>query len=254
VTTKANRPSASITCLIKHLYPKANSIISVSKDVNRDLLSRIGKRADVSHMKIVPPPVDIEKALQKPDGSENTQPESNPRINLLAVGRLTKAKGYELLIRAFAKSKAGKVAKLTIVGSGELDASLKDLVRSLGQESNIFLTGKVKDPYTYFNSSDIFILSSLWEGLPVVLLEAMAAKIPRIIASNCPGSMSEELTPLPCVDIFSSGDIESLSQAIRNSINHSSYEKSDYSSLLSPYLLDNVVDKYEETLNEIEHS
>ena len=66
-STKANRPSVLITWLIKHFYPKANSIISVSEDVNRDLLSRIGKRADVSRMRIVPNPVDIEKALRHLD-------------------------------------------------------------------------------------------------------------------------------------------------------------------------------------------
>ncbi len=233
---------------MKYFYPKANVVISVSEDVNKDLISRIGKHIDASRMTIVPNPVDIKKSLQKREKSPLTYQKSNHHISLLAVGRLTEAKGYELLIRAFAKANTSNAAKLTIVGGGELDSTLKGLTHSLGQENNVFFTGNVDDPYPYFDSADIFVLSSLWEGLPLVLLEAMAMKIPRIILSDCPGSMSEKLSPLHCVDIFSSGSIESLSHSIKDSISHQTYKKSDYSSFLNPYFLENVVDQYEDII------
>ena len=145
--------------------------------------------------------------------------------------------------------KGGKLISLNPARGPEL----KSLVCELGQKKNICFTGKIQNPYPYFDAADIFVLSSLWEGLPLVLLEAMAMKVPRIILSDCPGSMSEKLDNLNCVNIFSSGDIASLSQSINKSINYNEYPKSDFSDLLDPFLLQNVVRQYESLIHDIQH-
>jgi len=251
-STGANRPSKLITWFMRFLYPKANFIVSVSDDVHKDLAFRLGDRSNDLAMKVIPNPVDVENAQQKAGELQFSDVMGvDKRVNLLAVGRLTEAKGLELLINAFDKVNASSVAKLVIVGDGELGPSLKKLVSSLGLEKSIFFTGRVSNPYPYFDKADVFVLSSLWEGLPLVLLEAMAMKVPQIILTDCPGSMSGKLEGVEGVDVFSSGNLASLSQVLECVISRKTYTKSDYSQLLGTFELKNVVSKYEALISEL---
>ncbi len=251
-STQANRPSKLITWLMRFLYPKADSIVSVSDDVHRDLSGRLGNRLNSAAMTVIPNPVEIKSVLAKAGVSDVEKIISeDPRVNLLFVGRLTKAKGLQLLINAFASTDSSRVAKLVIVGDGELAPKLKGMVSSLGLEKSVFFTGRLSNPYPYFDAADVFILSSLWEGQPLVLLEAMAMKVPKIILSDCSGSMSEKLGSLKCVDVFSSGNIASLSLSLQRTLCHKSYPKSDYSAVLEPYFLENVAREYEDIIEKL---
>lgn len=251
-STTANRPSALTTYLMRVFYPKASYLVSVSEDVNNDVVSRIGKALRNTKTIVIPNPVDVKSASKKASELPSALKKyEDGRLNLLAVGRLTKAKGLELLIRAYVKSNVSNKAKLIIVGDGELGSDLKDLTNSLGQEKNVFFTGRLNNPYPYFEAADIFVLSSLWEGLPLVLLEAMAMKTPRLILSNCPGSMSNTLGELECVDVFTSGNTDSLSQIISLAVAHDNYPKFDFSEFLDPFLLENVALKYKRLIEEL---
>jgi glycosyltransferase involved in cell wall biosynthesis len=100
------------------------------------------------------------------------------------VGRLTRQKGIEFLIQAMPMIiERYRNAKLLIAGSGEEDSRLKDLVKRLGLEKKVEFLGYVDNPAAVIKSINVFVLPSLWEGFPYVLLEAMILKRP-IVATD----------------------------------------------------------------------
>lgn len=116
-------------------------------------------------------------------------PSKNPeKLILGTVGRLTEQKGYCYLIDAF-----GIVLKerpelfLYLIGDGNLAQQLKDQCRKLGIEEKVCFTGLVNNVQKYYDEMDLFVSSSLWEGLPTVLMEAMASGV-AIVATDIPGN------------------------------------------------------------------
>ena len=111
------------------------------------------------------------------------------------MGRLTKQKGQWHLIRAFAEfKKSVPSSKIIILGEGELRAYLERLILDLGMQQDIFLLGWQKNPFQFLGKAQLFVLPSLWEGLPDVLLEAMACGLP-IASSDCRSGPREILAP-----------------------------------------------------------
>ena len=110
-----------------------------------------------------------------------------PRIRFGTIGRLVPAKGHAVLVEAFSKI-AGRLpqADLRIFGYGALEDELRAQIRRLGMEGRITLEGRTADPARALESLDIFVFSSLNEGLPLVILEAMAAGLP-IVATRVGG-------------------------------------------------------------------
>lgn len=113
----------------------------------------------------------------------------NNVLKVIAVGRLTDAKDYPNLIKAFAKLKKNTTIniKLTIVGDGELRSEIEALIKNLQLEKDIILLGRRSDIPQLLNQSDIFVLASKHEGLPTVVIEAMACEC-YVVATDCGGS------------------------------------------------------------------
>jgi glycosyltransferase involved in cell wall biosynthesis len=111
---------------------------------------------------------------------------------VLAVGRLTRQKGFNILIRAFSRVRRTRAVRLMILGEGEERPFLEDLIRQLGLEQEVSLPGFVQNPYPYMQRASLFVLSSRWEGLPTVLVEALYLGTP-IISTDCPGGSREIL-------------------------------------------------------------
>ena len=110
----------------------------------------------------------------------------------LAVGRFHDAKDYPNLLKAFAKFKETevyqqKLPKLVIAGDGELRSEIESLINILGLRSEVILLGRRNDIPALLNISDFFVLSSKYEGLPTVVMEAMACET-YVIATDCGGS------------------------------------------------------------------
>lgn len=132
----------------------------------------------------------------------NTDPNM---VNYVTMGRLNKQKGQWHLIRAF-QSVVKEIpnAHLYIMGEGELEQQLKNLVCDLHLESYITLTGYISNPHGIYSQCDIFVFSSLFEGLGNVLLEALAFNMP-IISSDCKAGPREILAPHTDFQIKASG-------------------------------------------------
>ncbi|HHQ4723573.1 glycosyltransferase [Aeromonas veronii] len=108
---------------------------------------------------------------------------------IVAVGRLVEVKGFDKLIRAFTKIKKNgqEDLKLVIIGDGPLKSALDDLISTLGMKEHIILLGKKDNPYPYIKSAQCLVSSSISEGHPLAIGEAIILGIP-IIATNCEGN------------------------------------------------------------------
>lgn len=109
--------------------------------------------------------------------------QANASCQLLCVGRLTSAKGQAILLEAVAQLKQqGTAVNLTLVGTGADEQSLKHHAETLGITTQVTFTGAVDQDHIldYYHAADVFVLPSFAEGLPVVLMEAMAMEIPCI--------------------------------------------------------------------------
>lgn len=106
---------------------------------------------------------------------------------LFTAGQLSKRKNHEVVIKALAKIE-NKSVKLLICGLGELEKYLKELISDLGLENRVILAGYRKDVIEQLNAADCFVFPSFQEGLPVALMESMAAGLP-IVCSNIRGNV-----------------------------------------------------------------
>lgn len=114
---------------------------------------------------------------------------------IITSGRLHNQKGQWHTIRAFSKVvEEIPDAKLILTGRGALEDYYKKLIRDLKLENNVFLIGFVDNVYKYMKNSNIFLLNSFYEGMPNVILEAMACGLP-IISTDSPGGSAEILAP-----------------------------------------------------------
>lgn len=113
---------------------------------------------------------------------------------IVSVGRLSKQKDHETLIRAFSiVSKKFQNYKLVIYGEGNMRNRLEDIIHECGLEDNVFLPGKKENIYELMSKAEIFVLSSIYEGYPNAVIEAMALGLP-VISTNCQYGPSEIIT------------------------------------------------------------
>lgn len=107
-------------------------------------------------------------------------------VFFIAVGRLEYQKGYDLLVEIFRKfnnSMKGNY-KIYVVGDGSQKTKIQDLIRENNLTNDIILTGAMKDVKKYYSASKVFLLTSRWEGMPVVIDEAFSFGLP-VIAFDC---------------------------------------------------------------------
>lgn len=196
MSTKHNKGIKSYfwNSTIRYLYGKTDKIIAVSEEIKRDLVTNYG--INESKIEVIYNSYhinDIKKLAQESIENEYIDIFKNPVI--ITVGRFNKQKGHDHLIRAFSKVKS-KVpnAQLVILGQGRLENKLKDLSEELGLNGSIHFLGFKENPFKYISKSKLFILSSLHEGFPNALAEAMVCEIP-IISTDCLSGPREILAP-----------------------------------------------------------
>jgi glycosyltransferase involved in cell wall biosynthesis len=202
--------------LIGHFYPWADGIIAVSKGVATDLAQTTGiprQRIQVIYNPVVTP--ELRAKAQALLDHPWFQPGEPPV--LLAVGRLTAQKDFPMLIQAFAQVRQFSPARLLILGEGEERPTLEVLVRQLGLEQDVSLPGFVENPYAYMARASVFVLSSKWEGLPTVLVEALYCGA-TLIATDCPSGSREILADGQYGQLVPVGDADVLARAIKTTL------------------------------------
>lgn len=226
--------------LIRAYYPMADTIITVSEGAADDLVisARIPReRINVIINPIITPEL-MKKACEKLDHPWFKTGE--PPV-ILAVGRLTPQKDYPLLIKAFDLVRKETPARLLILGDGDEREKLVSMIAALGLEKDISLPGFVHNPYMYMANASVFVLSSQWEGLPTVLVEALYCGAP-LVATDCRSGPREILRGGQYGRLVPVGDAESLAEAIQSAIHSQRIQPSEES--WKPFELGTVVDQY----------
>jgi glycosyltransferase involved in cell wall biosynthesis len=198
--------------LVHWFFPWADAVVPVSHGVADDLM-QIG--VSKQSIQVIPNPVVSPNVFQKAQ-EEVDHPwfaPGQPPV-ILGVGRLNKQKDFHSLIRAFALLRQQRPARLVILGDDEgEEVALKTLIQKLNLTEDVDLPGFVSNPYAYMARSAVFVLSSLFEGLPSVLIEAMAVGTP-VVATNCKSGPLEILENGKYGKLVAVGDISGLATAI----------------------------------------
>jgi glycosyltransferase involved in cell wall biosynthesis len=156
------------------LYPFARRVTVLTNNVATDWACTI-----VPSRKVVVIPCAVR------DMPETLSGEPRDSGLILAVGRLHRQKGFDVLLKAFARSDlAGRGARLVILGEGAERASLEELARSLNIAQAVSFPGVVRDPESWMARCAFFVMTSRYEGFGNVLLEAMAMRC-AVIAADC---------------------------------------------------------------------
>lgn len=173
--------------LFRRLYAQAERVICVADYVLNDLTENLGlSRAKLAR---IYNPVEIERVQRMAAEAGNPYPDARPRF--IAVGRLAKVKGFDILLEAMALARRElSQAELIILGEGPIEAELKRQAQKLGIGHAVRFGGFQANPYGYMKHASVCVLSSRYEGLPLVLLEALALGLP-VVAADCPGGVRE---------------------------------------------------------------
>ena len=150
-------------------YPKASKVVALTDEVANHL--RQYYRADAL---VIPSAIDV-------PNSHSSRDIATHHKTMIAIGRLEEEKGFERLIQAFAKIASQQSEwTLHIIGDGSMRNPLGFLIKQLKLEQRVLMTGWVAQPWEQYSNSTLFILPSLYEGFPSVLMEAMARGVPSI--------------------------------------------------------------------------
>ncbi len=198
--------------LINALYPSADGIIAVSKAVGEDFILFTKKSS--KKLTVIFNPI-LNKAIME----KKNQPLDHPWFIhhdlpiILGIGRLSEQKNFPLLINAFANIHEQMPCRLIILGEGPERKRLESMVDSLVLSEHVLMPGIVSNPYNYLAKADLFVLSSNYEGLPTVLVEALACDCP-VVSTDCLSGPREILDGGRFGKLVPVGDLERLVTAI----------------------------------------
>lgn len=238
----SNTISARIAnALARHLYVKADGVVAVCQDMKDEIRQRTTVPLD--KITVIYNPVDmdtISRKVREPSG--NCWLDAPTRKVILSVGRLEEQKDFASLIRAVSIVRQKVDVCLVILGDGRLRRGLIELAESLGLQDFVDLPGFVDNPYSFIARADVFVLSSLFEGLPNVLLEALAVGTP-IVATDCRTGPREILRDGKDGRLVPIKNPSALADAIVATLGSEGRPATDAESLLR-FTLGNVVDQY----------
>lgn len=203
----------AVYALVPWSYRRADAVSAVSKDAARDLEEFAG--LPVGSVQAIYNPFDlarIEHLAAQPLDHPWFAPGQPPVV--LGIGRLTAQKDFPTLIEAFCCVRVGRPARLMILGEGELRGELEALARQKGLTDDDFvMPGFANNPFAYLSRAALFVLSSRWEGLGNVLVEAMACGTP-VVSTDCLSGPREILADGRWGQLVPVGDVTALAEAI----------------------------------------
>ena len=230
---------------MRKFYPQADAIIAVSRGVAEDI-ARI-TNIPLEHIHVVPNPVvtpELSSLAQEP--VDHPWFAGDGPSLILGAGGFRTQKDFPTLLRAFQRVRQERPARLVILGRGRGKHQLEALAKKLGIGKDFYLPGFVNNPYSYMARSDLFVLSSRWEGSPNALTEALAVGTP-VVSTDCQSGPREILCDGRYGPLVAVGDVEGLARAILETL----AEPLDSRTLklaAEPYTVEASTDRYLDAL------
>lgn len=252
IAGKFNRKNRDkLTANIKEFYPEAETIIGVSEGVSADLID-MGLPAALVRTIYNPVIGPATPALAEEDVDHSWFQPGQPPV-ILGVGRLTPQKDFSTLVKAFGHLiEKGRDLRLMIIGAEKSTADSDEilgLATTLGIRDRLDLPGPVANPFAYMAKSALIACSSKWEGLPAMLIEALAVGTPAV-STDCPSGPREVLDGGALGRLVPVGDDAALADAIAATLD----EPPDREKLIRStdrFTVDASVDAYAALINEL---
>ena len=230
---------------ISGFYPYADVLVGISPDLSEGLSGITGIPAERIHT--VYNPIVSTEVLRKAEApSGHAWLDAPGRPVILAAGRLVEEKGFCTLLSAFAMLLTRRRARLIVLGQGSQLSALLSQAEELGIREHVDFPGFVANPYSFMARADLFVLSSRVEGLPTVLVEAMACGCP-VVSTDCPFGPAEVLEGGRLGELVPVGDARALADAMDRALNTS--PSGDLLRARAGFFgVDRAVDRYEALL------
>jgi len=197
-------------------YPQADAVVTLTAAMADDLARRIGLAREA--IRVLPNPV-VSAATRTRAAEAPAHPwlarKEGPVI--LGIGRLTRQKRFDLLLDSVARAPLADATRLLILGEGPERARLEAQIVTAGLTGRAALPGFTENPHAALSAADLFVLSSDYEGLPTVLIEAMACGCP-VVATDCPTGPAEILESGRLGRLVAPGDAAGLARAIADTL------------------------------------
>jgi glycosyltransferase involved in cell wall biosynthesis len=213
-----------IVAAVGWAYRAADAVVAVSYGVADDLTAAGVPRPRIH---VIHNPIVTDELLLKAQVTcaHPWFEEGQPPV-ILAVGRLETQKDFATLIRSFAEIRKEQFVRLLILGEGTLRPALEKLVADLGLSADVQLMGFSDNPYAFMSRASVFALSSTHEGLPTVLIEALACGLP-VVSTDCPHGPAEILENGRWGRLVPVGNVAAIAAALSEAINKRSPDSWD---------------------------
>ena len=195
------------------VYPRAHAVVCVSHGVKNSLMRDLNL-SDSSKLSVIYNPVISDQFYTL--ANEPTPLLTFKRKNaslLVAVGRLQKAKDYPTLLRAFAIFRQNRDSQLLILGEGTEREKLESMISDLGLKEDVLMPGFVSNPFAYMKEADLFVHSSLYEGMPNSIIQALALH-KRAVVTRTKDGPAELFDGVEGVKVVSTGQPEAFANAV----------------------------------------
>jgi glycosyltransferase involved in cell wall biosynthesis len=235
--------------IVRRTYPRASAVISVSHHAAHELISDIGISPQL--VTTIHNPV-VDDTLRAKAAQTLAHDWFAPDVTvpvILAVGRLTEQKDFPTLLRAFAQVRMDRPARLVILGEGRLRPDLEKLATTLGIQADVDMPGFVANPFQYMARASLLVLSSLYEGLPGVLIQALACGCP-VVSTDCPGGSKEILADGQYGPLVTVGDAAAMAVAIRAQLDNPT-DRDLLRHRAEDFSVDRAVDNYLDLLDTV---
>jgi glycosyltransferase involved in cell wall biosynthesis len=231
--------------LYRLLYRRADGVICQTQAMADDLAAELGVRRN--RLAVLPNPVDLEEIRNCAE--PNPALCTGPGPHLLAVGRLSREKGFDLLLGAMAMVREKfPTADLLIAGGGPEAAALKAQCRALGLEGAVRFAGPISHPWSLFPAATLFVLPSRHEGLPNALLEAAAGGLP-IVALPGSGGVVDLLHAQPGVRLAPEISAEALAASLLAALHALRPGERFAHPFVEPFRVDRALQAYEKLID-----
>lgn len=207
--------------LLKFFYNRLDRIIAVSNGAKENISKYLNDK-NRNKVECIYNPIKINDIREK---AKEKIEERLEKPFIIGIGRLERQKNFILLIKAYKiLLDKGIKHKLIILGQGSQKEFLINEVKKLKIEKHVKFLGFKENPYKYLNQADVFVQSSIYEGLPTVLIEALALNVP-VVATNCPDGAKEILDDGKYGLLVKMNDEEVLAEAIDKMLNDKELQK-----------------------------